>query len=245
MGNVRDWHPVQGEAGFAWRGANPTRVEALSDMVFAFALTLLVVSSAPPGSIAELEALLWAFPGFGAAFAILLLIWHSHYIFFRRYALQDGWTTTLNAGLLFIILFFVYPLKYLATMFAVFVRSVFAGAPAAPFTFNEAEFALALMSFGYAAVFAMFFALYAHALKKGDDLELSARERALTRFALWQQGVHVLVGVMAALGALLLAEPWSAFSGFAYGLIGPLIFIGGVLLAPDLNAKRQGKAPGA
>ncbi|WP_135210654.1 TMEM175 family protein [Vitreimonas flagellata] len=239
MTSVRDLHPLQGEAGFTWRGVNPTRVEALSDMVFAFALTLLVVSSQPPGSLAELEAQLWAFPGFAAAFAILLVIWHSHYIFFRRYALQDGWTTILNAGLLFIILFFVYPLKYLGTMFAEFVRSLMAGAPTAPFTLAEAEFSLALMSLGYAAVFGVFFALYAHALNKGDALDLTQRERELTRFAIWQQGVHVFVGVLAALGALLLPAPWSAFSGFAYALIGPLIFVGGARLAQDPKPARK------
>lgn len=114
MLSTRALHPLKGERDFQWRGANPTRVEALTDMVFAFALTLLVVSSAPPGSFAELQAQLWGFPGFAAAFAILLLLWHSHYIFFRRFALEDGWTTTLNAALLFLILFFVYPLKYLA-----------------------------------------------------------------------------------------------------------------------------------
>jgi uncharacterized membrane protein len=225
-------HPLKGEAGFAWRGGDPTRVEALSDMVFAFALTLLVVSSAPPASFAELGAQLWGFPGFAAAFAILLIIWHSHYIFFRRYALEDGWTTTLNAALLFLILFFVYPLKYLATMLSHFVRSVAEGRPAAPFTFAEAEYSLALMSIGYAAVFLMFFALYAHALRKADALELSEPERRMTRFALWQQGVHVVVGATAAAAALMLPPPWSTLSGFTYALIGPLIFVGGMVLTP-------------
>src|SRR5512134_78017 len=150
---VRELHPLKGEREFQWRGGSPTRVEALSDMVFAFALTLLVVSSAPPASFGDLNEQLWGFPGFAAAFAILLMIWHSHYIFFRRYALEDSWTTALNAGLLFIILFFVYPLKYLATMLSHFARSVMAGRPEAPFTFEEAEYSLALLSIGYAAVF--------------------------------------------------------------------------------------------
>jgi uncharacterized membrane protein len=234
---IRELHPLKGERDFRWRGESPTRVEALSDMVFAFAVTLLVVSSAPPSSFAELGEQLWGFPGFAAAFAILLIVWHSHYIFFRRYALEDGWTTTLNAALLFIILFFVYPLKYLATMLSQFVRSAAAGRPDAPFTFEEAEYSLALMSGGYAAVFLMFFALYAHALAKSDTLELNQRERQLTRFALWQQGVHVAVAVATAIAALTLPRPWSTFSGFFYGLIGPLIFIGGMIFAPA--AKRQ------
>jgi uncharacterized membrane protein len=227
---ARDLHPLKGEKAFRWRGGSPTRVEALSDMVFAFAVTLLVVSSAPPASFGDLNAQLWGFPGFAAAFAILLVIWHSHYIFFRRYGLEDGWTTTLNAALLFLILFFVYPLKYLATMLSHFLRSVAQGAPEAPFTFWEAEYSLALMSVGYAAVFLMFFALYAHALAKADVLELNETERQLTRFALWQQGVHVAVGVMTASAALLLEPPLSAFAGFIYAFIGPLIFIGGALL---------------
>lgn len=232
---------MQGEAGFTWRGANPTRVEALSDMVFAFALTLLVVSSAPPASFGELGEQLWGFPGFAAAFAILLIIWHSHYIFFRRYALQDGWTTVLNAALLFLILFFVYPLKYLAIMFSRFVRSVAEGAPAAPFTFQEAEYALALMSIGYAAVFLTFFALYMHASSKADALDLTEQERRMTRFAIWQQGVHVFVGVVAAAAALLLPSPWSTLSGFVYGLIGPLIFVGGAIFVP---APKRAARPG-
>jgi uncharacterized membrane protein len=52
---IRDLHPLTGEKNFRWRGENPTRVEALSDMVFAFALTLLVVSSAPPSSFVDLN----------------------------------------------------------------------------------------------------------------------------------------------------------------------------------------------
>jgi uncharacterized membrane protein len=236
---IRHLHPLKGEREFQWRGGSPTRVEALSDMVFAFALTLLVVSNAPPESFTELNDQLWGFPGFAAAFTILLLIWHSHYIFFRRYALEDGWTTVVNAALLFLILFFVYPLKYLATMLSLFVRSLAEGHPEAPFTFQEAEHALAMMSLGYAALFLMFFMLYAHALGRADQIELSERERQLTRFACWQQGVHVFVGAVVALGALTLPGPWSTLSGFLYCLIGPLIFLGGVLFAPE--PKRQAK----
>ena len=239
MVGVRTLHPLKGEPEFSWRGAQPTRVEALSDMVFAFALTLLVVSNAPPGSFTELNDLLWGFPGFAAAFAMLLMIWHAHYIFFRRYALEDGWTTALNAGLLFLILFFVYPLKYLATMFSAFVRSVAEGAPMAPLSIYEARDALIILSLGYAAVFVMFFALNAHALSKADQLELNERERQYTRFACWQCGVHILVGLSAVIAALTIPPPWSPFSGFAYFFIGPLIFLGGVLLVPGRKRQRQ------
>ncbi len=233
MGSVRDLHPLKGEAEFRWRGGDPTRVEALTDMVFAFALTLLVVSNAPPSSFPELQNLLWGFPGFAAAFAMLLLLWHSHYIFFRRYALEDGWTTVLNAALLFLIVFFVYPLKYLATMLSAFLRSVAEGQPQAPMSFAEARDGLVYVSIGYAAVFLMFALLYAHAAAKADALDLSPRERALTRFSLAGQWVHIVIGALVALSASVLPLAWAPMSGFIYFLIGPLMFALGAVLLPS------------
>lgn len=232
MNAIRTLHPLKGEPEFNWRGVQPTRVEALSDMVFAFALTLLVVSDAPPASFNDLTDLLWGFPGFAAAFAMLLMIWHAHYIFFRRYALEDGWTTTLNAGLLFLILFFVYPLKYLATMLSAFVRSVAEGAPRPPFTSYEAQDSLLILSAGYAAVFVMFFALHVHALSKADQLELTERERQHTRFSCWQCIVHIFVGLSVVVAVQVLPMPWPPFAGFLYGLIGPLMYVGGLYFLP-------------
>lgn len=241
MTSVRDLHPLKGEPNFRWRGGNPSRVEALTDMVFAFALTLLVVSNAPPGSFDELVTQLWGFPGFAAAFAMLLLLWHSHYVFFRRYALEDQWTTVLNAGLLFLIVFFVYPLKYLATMLSQFVRSIVAGAPQPPMSLEHARDGLVIVSLGYAAVFAMFALLYAHALRRREELDLDAHETKLTRFGAAQHWVHVSIGVLVAISASVLPLFWAPFSGFLYCLIGPLIFATGVVFAP--NVKHAPTAP--
>lgn len=236
----RELHPLKGERDFRWRGDSPTRVEALTDMVFAFSLTLLVVSNAPPGSFDELVTQLWGFPGFAAGFAMLLVLWHAHYIFFRRYALQDTWTTVLNAALLFLIVFFVYPLKYLATMLSAFMRSVAEGSPEAPMSLADARLALIYVSLGYAAVFLMFALLYGRAMSKADQLDLNARERALTRFGVAEQSVHVLIGVLVALLAAILPEQWAPLSGFFYFLIGPAMFaVGAILLAEPKRKPAQ------
>src|SRR4026208_110886 len=92
-----------------------SRLEAVSAAVFAFALTLLVGSLDVPKSYRELMTLMAGFIPFAASFALLTWIWYEHNIFFRRYGLQDAWTTTLNAMLLFVVLFYVYPLKFLFT----------------------------------------------------------------------------------------------------------------------------------
>src|SRR6476646_6662702 len=93
-----------------------TRLEAFSDAVFAFALTLLVVSLEVPHTYAELMHLIRGFLPFACCFALLVWIWYAHSAFFSRYALHDRVTTVLNAVLLFVVLFYVYRLKYLFTL---------------------------------------------------------------------------------------------------------------------------------
>jgi len=210
--------------------------------VFAFALTLLVVSSDPPRSFPELTEQLWGFPGFAAAFAILLVVWHSHYIFFRRYALEDGLVTWINAGLLFLILFFVYPLKFLATMLSEFVHSVAIGTPQAPFSLEEARATLTILSFAYAAVFFMFALLYGRARRKADALALTAYERTATRFSHWQQWVHVAVGVSVMVLANVTPLVIAPFAGFLYWLIGPLVYAAGAITMPRAKPARTAAA---
>jgi hypothetical protein len=56
------------------------------------------------------------FFAFAVCFSILFWVWYDHYRFFRRYGLADGVTTTLTGALLFIVLFYVYPMKFLFAM---------------------------------------------------------------------------------------------------------------------------------
>src|SRR5271167_2798365 len=104
---------TSGEPGFRWRGGEITRLEGFSDAVFAFAVTLLVVSLEVPKTFTELLAAMRGFAAFAVCFALLADVWYNHYRFFRRYGLQDPWTVFLNCVLLFFVLFYVYPLKFL------------------------------------------------------------------------------------------------------------------------------------
>lgn len=47
-----------------------------------------------------------------------MIIWLKHYRFFRRFGLYNTTTIWINAALLFVILFYVYPLKFLYTLSA-------------------------------------------------------------------------------------------------------------------------------
>ena len=94
---------------FRFRGLDNTRVEALSDGVFALAIALLLISSEVPSTFSELRLFLKNFFPFAATISILTLIWYQHYIFFVRYGLKDANVVALNTLLLFLVLFFIYP----------------------------------------------------------------------------------------------------------------------------------------
>jgi hypothetical protein len=75
------------DRGFRWRGGEISRLEGLSDAVFAFAVTLLVVSLEVPETFDELLRVLRGFFAFAVCFSILFWVWYDHYRFFRRYGL--------------------------------------------------------------------------------------------------------------------------------------------------------------
>src|SRR5688572_19780234 len=106
---------------FRVRGREVSRVEAFSDVVFGFALTLIVVSLEVPQTYKELVQIMRGFPAFAICFAILTWVWHCHHTFFRRYALTDEYTIFLNTVLLFLVLFYTYPLKFI---FSIVTRQI-------------------------------------------------------------------------------------------------------------------------
>ncbi|MGH9217980.1 MAG: TMEM175 family protein, partial [Vicinamibacterales bacterium] len=94
------------------RGREVSRIEGFSDAVFGFALTLLVVSLEVPDNFEGLKSILRGFLPFALTFALVCWIWYEHFAFFRKFDAEDPLTVALNSALLFLVLFFVYPLKF-------------------------------------------------------------------------------------------------------------------------------------
>lgn len=205
--------------GFRWRGGEISRLEQFSDAVFAFALALLVVSSELPTTVDELFTVLRGFPAFGATFAVLAWLWYLHYEYFRRYGLVDDLTITLNAVLLFLILFYVYPLRFL---FGALMDGIFHGNWA--FAQMQGDTLLAVYSLGFVLVFAMMALLYRRALSRSAELGLNAREVAITRTSMQAQLIMVAIGLVSATLALLAPPQWVPMAGMVYFLIGPALF---------------------
>jgi uncharacterized membrane protein len=203
-----------------------SRLEAFSDAVFAFALTLLVVSLDVPTSYAELVGLMAGFVPFSASFALLTWIWYEHNIFFRRYGLQDPVTVVLNAGLLFVVLFYVYPLKFLFTAaFSYFIPLL--GIPLRVTPEQVAQL-FAIYGAGFLVLFTMFARLYANAYRRRHVLALTPLEVYDVREAAGAHLVSVAVGVTATAVALFAPVGVAVFSGFTYFLMGPAHWMYGV-----------------
>lgn len=210
------------ELYFRWRAGEITRLEAFCDVVFGFALTLLVVSLEVPRNYAELMAAIRGFVPFAACFAQLIVIWRAHYRFSRRYGLEDPYTVFLNIILLFLVLFYVYPLKFVFTTLFEEVT----GSPAAPdLGLHEASVLMRIYAAGFISVFLLFALMYARAYKLRNPLGLNAAESLETRLAIQENLIIASVGV----SSFLLAWKNPASAGWAYFVLAPVLTIHGMV----------------
>ncbi|MGH7939377.1 MAG: TMEM175 family protein, partial [Bryobacteraceae bacterium] len=183
--------------GFRLRGQEVSRLESFADAVFGFALTLLVVSLDVPKNFGDLITTMRGFPAFALCFLILALIWNAHYKFCRRYGLDDGLTRFLTCTLLFLVLFYVYPLKFLFNLSV--NEFVFGFSPSSVHvTVEEISTLLIIYGLGFAAVYLSIFLLYLHAWRVRDLLDLNDFECMETRFFLRRMAIFVLIGLLAA-----------------------------------------------
>lgn len=206
--------------GFRMRGREVTRLESFSDAVFGFALTLLVVSLDAPKTFADLVGAMRGFPAFAVCFLFLAIIWNSHYNFCRRYGLDDGTSRFLTCFMLFLVLFYVYPLKFL---FNLSINGMIFGRTtnAIPLTGSQFSVLLVIYGLGFAAVYLALALLYVHAYRLREPLELTELERLDTRHKIYRLLILVGVGLTAALFARI---PWALqWSGLIYVVLFPLM----------------------
>src|SRR3954454_9609734 len=198
-----------------------SRVEGLSDAVFAFAITLLVVSLEVPKTFDELMAAMRGFPAVAVCFALLFQVWWRHYRLFRNYDLEDGRVIALTGVLLFVVLFYVYPLKFLWGI----VFSQIGGRRIGEdvLTIRQVPVLFAIYGAGVAAVFGILATMYRHAYLHRGDLGLSPAEVIDTRVQIYSNLALAGIGVLSVLVAVLtarIAPDLVGIAGYVYFLIG-------------------------
>jgi uncharacterized membrane protein len=213
-----------GEEDFRWRGEDITRLEGFSDSVFAFAVTLLVVSLEVPSTFDELLLTMRGFLAFAICFYLLLLVWYDHYKYFRRYGLNDTPTLWLNSALLFITLMYVYPLKFL---FSLLASELFGFAETETIELSQWPLLMVIYGAGFVAVQLVFVVMYLRAYRLRAALELDALELSVTREELQSFLLNVAVGLLSITIAILGGVDALSWAGYAYLLLFPLQAING------------------
>lgn len=216
---------------FRWRGASVSRLESFTDAVFAIVLALLFLRAVPPETFADLGAAMKALVPFAATFTIVAYLWVEHWLFSRRYDLQDGVTTLLNLVLLFLLLFYTYPMKFLFTLLSVRVLG-----PIGKQTWQtmmeghtgdfETVRLFVIYGVGYGAIWLVLALLYLRAHRLRDQLALNAVESFLTRSAVTQCLIQAGVALISVAIALCCGIAWG-IPGWVYFAIGPLMAVHG------------------
>ena len=205
-----------------------SRLESFSDSVFALSAALLVVTLEVPRTYPELVANLSGFWSFGLSFIMLILIWAAHAGFFRRYPFCDSWVVVLNSVLLFVVLFYVYPLKFMTTAFV--ERFLGVGPFVDPTTghshmlrsVDELRGLFLLYGAGFMAVFLCLASLYLYTWYRRDRLALEP----LNAFDAQTWSRHYLIYVLVGLLSIVFSHTGLGASvglpGWIYGALGPL-----------------------
>lgn len=208
-------------AGRPIRRRDVSRLEGFSDAVFGFAITLLVVSLAVPASFDDLLRSLAGVPAFAVSFGLLASIWYAQYTYFRRYDFEDVWVVVLNLVLLFVVLIYVYPLKFLYV--AVFNPNQIQLRP------DQAPQLFVIYGVGFAAVFTLLTLLHVHAYRSRGSLGLNRLEIYELRASMLLYASTAAIGVLSAVIAFLLPNQ-SGVAGFAYFLLAVPSAVAGTLV---------------
>jgi uncharacterized membrane protein len=203
-----------------WRSHEPTRLETFSDAVFAFAVTLIIVSLEVPKSFDELFETMKGFISFGVCFTLLFLIWNNQNIFFRRFGLVDAYTTALNGFLLFLVLTYTYPLKFLFTLvFSGDNTYLSHGQKLSMIRIDQIPTLMYVYDAGYLLIYLLFYLMYRHAQNNAEKLELTEYELFETRSQMYINLLNVMIGALSIVATIILPTGLKGSAGYVYFLL--------------------------
>jgi hypothetical protein len=186
---------------------------------------------------------MYGFLGFVLATMVIFMFWNEHYEFFLRYGLEDSKTKFLNFIFLFLVLFYVYPLKFLfnilGTLLTLLISNLFNDQSAAHalkaeefkenmMLSNQDWFGLLIgYGIGLILIYLVFYLLYKNALKFKNELELNELEVFETKVSLYSFAVMAIIPVISILLLFILPDQHQFFAGMIYcsfGIIVPVYY---------------------
>ena len=216
---------IRGDKNFTWRGGDVSRLEALTDAVFAIAITLLIVAHDVPRDYEHFRSVMWGFCGFGVTFFALIAIWYNTFKFHRRFGMEDGYTIFLSTVLIFVVLFYIYPLKFMAQIIInMMILKNSLGVEFDVGFVGKVDTSHLFIVYGIGAFFIWFILglMYLHAYNKREILELDNNELLITTNSIV---ANFIVSFVAIISIILIIIKMEYLSGWIYFSISPLIFI--------------------
>ena len=203
--------------GFRLRGMQMTRLETFIDAAFAFAISMLVI--APQQIPDNIDALLGAFknvPAFVASIVVLGIFWRGHWLWSRRYGLEDGTSIFISWAMLATILIYIYPLKAIFGSMWFLLSDGRVGQTLGVRSNAEERALFAIFAIGFTAIALEIVLLNLRAWRLREPLRLNAREEFITRYEIAGWALPVVVGIISLVLALTLPIRQIAWSGWVY-----------------------------
>lgn len=222
---------------FRIRGGQGHRLDNLSDSVFGLSIAILLLASSVPKDFDELLHFVYDALPLLLCMIFIYHIWHQHAVFFLRYGLYDTFIIRRNLMLLFLVLFYAYPLKFLMSwllQFFYLLVKVLLGFKSAwqeigilsqRISFLELPWLMAIYGAGFLGIFIIFYQLYRHVYEERERLELDILEVTQTEFSIQEIRIVVVVAALSVGIALIGIATDFYFASFFSGLIYNLLWI--------------------
>jgi len=205
-----------------------SRLESFSDAVFALSATFLIVSL---DFKLSLEQLLHSFSGifaFALSFTMLVFLWTQHNSFFRRYGIHDRTILLWNSIFLFVVLFYVHPLRFLAEALATVFFQIDTNT-SIEFSLRNTRLLFVIYSGGFVVVFLCLSQFYLHAVRSKHKSSLSWIEEFDAITSAQFHTVFVLVGLFSLILAVFNLGVKYGLPGWIYMVLGPALYLHGRL----------------
>jgi len=203
--------------GFRLRGIAMTRLETFIDAAFAFAITMLVIAAQQiPDNIMALLAAFKNVPTFVCCIAVLGIFWRGHWLWSRRYGLEDGVSIFISWAMIVTILIYIYPLKAIFSSMWFLLSGGRVGHVLGPHSETEVRALFAVFALGFTAIALEMVLLNLRAWQLREPLRLNARERAMTFREVTGWSIPVGVGIISLILALSVPREQIEWSGWVY-----------------------------
>src|SRR5262245_25661177 len=211
---------------FRLRGIAMTRLETFIDAAFAFAITMLVIAAQQiPDDIETLLAAFKNVPAFIASIVVLGIFWRGHWLWSRRYGMEDGISIFISWAMIVTILIYIYPLKAIFSSMWFSLSGGRVGHVLGPHSETEMRALFAVFALGFSAIALEMLLLNFRAWQLREPLRLNARERATAFREVTGWSIPVAVGMISLVFALALPRDqieWSGWIYFSLGILVPL-----------------------